>query len=58
MAKNAPINDNAQRGAIRDRSQVFNPHTGTWTKRDSDTGHFMDPKKDGAAFKGIREEKK
>jgi hypothetical protein len=58
MAKNAPIGDNARRGAVRDRSQVFNPHTGIWTKRDSDTGRFMDQKKDGDPFKGVRKEKK
>lgn len=38
MAKNAPIGDNARRGAVRDRSQVFNPQNQTWTKRDADTG--------------------
>lgn len=58
MAKNAPIGDNARRGAVRNRSQVFNPHTESWTKRDSDTGQFMDQKKDGAPFKGVRKEKK
>ncbi|XLZ68744.1 hypothetical protein ABT364_19645 [Massilia sp. SR12] len=58
MAKNAPIGDNARRGAVRNRSQVFNPHTESWTKRDADTGKFMDQKKDGAPFKGVRKEKK
>jgi hypothetical protein len=56
MAKNAPIGDNARRGAVRDRSQVFNPATENWTKRDSDTGRFMDQKKDGEPFKGVRKE--
>ena len=27
MAKNPPIGDNARRGAVRDRSQVYNPLT-------------------------------
>lgn len=58
MAKNPPIGDNARRGAVRDRSQVFNPHTTNWTKRDSDSGRFMDQKKDGTPFKGVRKEKK
>lgn len=58
MAKNAPIGDNARRGAVRNRSQVFNPHTESWTKRDADTGKFMDQKKDGDPFKGVRKEKK
>ncbi len=57
MAKNAPVGDNARRGAVRDRSQTFNPTTETWTKRDSDTGRFMDGKKDGTPFKGVRKEK-
>jgi hypothetical protein len=58
MAKNAPTGDNARRGAVRDRSQVFNPRTETWTKRNSDDGRFMDQKKDGDPFKGVRKEKK
>jgi hypothetical protein len=56
MAKNAPVGDNARRGAVRDRSQTFNPTTETWTKRDADTGRFMDGKKDGTPFKGVRKE--
>jgi hypothetical protein len=31
MAKNDPVGDNARRGAVRDRSQVFNPTNQTWT---------------------------
>jgi hypothetical protein len=57
MAKNPPIGDNARRGAVRDRSQVLNPITDNWTKRDSDSGRFMDQKKDGEPFKGVRREK-
>jgi hypothetical protein len=49
--------DNARRGAVRDRSQVFNPHNQNWTKRDWDTGRFMDQKKDGEPFKGVRRER-
>ena len=58
MAKNAPIGDNARRGAVRGRSQVFNPNTQTWTKRDANNGQFMDQKKDGDPFKGVRKEPK
>lgn len=58
MAKNAPVGDNARRGAVRDRSQVFNPQNQVWTKRDADTGQFMDQKKDGEPFKGVRKEKR
>lgn len=56
MAKNAPIGDNARRGAVRDRSQVYNPVTENWTKRDSGSGRFMDQKKGGEPFKGVRKE--
>ncbi|MEC5387745.1 hypothetical protein VVD49_18575 [Uliginosibacterium sp. H3] len=58
MAKNLPVGDDARRGAVRDRSQVFNPRTETWTKRDTDTGQFMDQKKNGEPFKGVRKERK
>lgn len=58
MAKNAPIGDNARRGAVRDRSQVFNHLTQNWTKRNADNGRFMDQKKDGDPFKGVRKEMK
>jgi hypothetical protein len=58
MAKNPPIGDGARRGAVRDRSQTFNPQTQTWTKRDAGNGRFMDQKSDGTSFKGVRKEKK
>ncbi|WP_411879759.1 hypothetical protein [Polaromonas sp. YR568] len=57
MAKNDPIGDNARRGAVKDRSQVQNPLNDNWTKRNSDTGRFMDQKQDGTPFKGVRREK-
>jgi hypothetical protein len=57
MAKNKPLGDNARVGAVRDRSQVFNPQTQVWTKRDAASGRFMDQKADGDPFKGIRKEK-
>ncbi len=57
MAKNPPKGDGRRIGAVRDRSQVFNPKTDTWTKRDSETGKFMDQKVDGKPFKGVRKEK-
>jgi hypothetical protein len=40
MATNPPKGDGHRNGAVRDRSQVFNPKTETWVKRDSDTGRF------------------
>lgn len=57
MAKNAPIGDKARIGSVRDRSQVFNPTNQTWTRRDTETGRFMDQKADGDPFKGVRKEK-
>lgn len=58
MAKNPPIGDNARKGAVKNRSQVFNPATETWVKRDRGTGRFMDQKQDGTPFKGVRRERK
>lgn len=43
-------------GAVRQRSQVLNPVTGTYVKRDSETGRFMEVKSDGKPFKGVRKE--
>jgi len=57
MAKNAPYGDNARKGAVKDRTQIFNPKTEQWVKRDSDTGRFMDVKQDGKPFKGVTKEK-
>lgn len=57
MAKNAPYGDNARKGAVKDRSQAFNPKTEKWVKRDANTGKFMDVKQDGTPFKGVRKEK-
>ncbi len=57
MATNKPYGDNSRVGAVRDRSQTYNPKTEQWVKRDADTGRFMDVKQDGNPFKGIRKEK-
>lgn len=57
MATNPPNGDGHRNGAVRDRSQVKNPKTGIWTKRDSESGKFMDGKKDGTPFKGVTKEK-
>jgi len=58
MAKNAPTGDNSRKGAVKDRTQVQNPKTGLWTKRDSDTGKFMDVKTSrDKPFKGVTKEK-
>ena len=57
MATNPPSGDGHRNGAVRKRSQVYNPKIDRYIKRDSDTGRFMDQKSDGSKFKGIRTEK-
>ena len=57
MAKNNPVGDGARVGAVRARSQVFNPQNQSWTKRNVGTGQFMDQKADPDPFKGVRKEK-
>lgn len=57
MAKNKPYGDNSRVGAVKDRSQVYNPKVGRYIKRDAETGKFMDQKSDGTPFKGVRKEK-
>ena len=38
--------------------EVYNPTTGLWTKRDAQTGKFMDVKtSSNTPFKGVRKEK-
>ncbi|MFY7939071.1 MAG: hypothetical protein ACOVOQ_16955 [Flavobacterium sp.] len=59
MATNKPTGDNARKGAVKQRSQVQNPKTGLWTKRDKQTGQFMDVKTSSKEpFKGITKEQK
>lgn len=57
MATNPPTGDGHRKGAVRDRSQVLNPHTDRYVKRDTDTGRFIDQKADPKPFKGVRREK-
>lgn len=40
MATNPPSGDGHRNGAVRKRSQFFNPKTEQWVKRDKDTGRF------------------
>jgi len=55
MARNT--GDGYRRGAVDDRSQVYNPKIERWTQRDTETGRFMDVKHDQDPFKGVRKEK-
>ena len=57
MATNPPTGDNHREGAVRDRSQVYNPKAGRWVKRNTETGKFLDQKSDDKPFKGVRKEK-
>ena len=45
-----------RKGEVKDRSQVHNPKNDRWTKREDDTGRFMDQKADSEPFKGVRKE--
>lgn len=57
MATNPP-KDNSRKGAIKKRSQTFNPKTKSWVKRDTKTGKFIDVKTSSKKpFKGVRKEK-
>lgn len=58
MVTNRPVGDYFGVGAVRGRLQVYNPTTGLWTKRDAQTGKFMDVKtSSNTPFKGVRKEK-
>ena len=56
MATNPPKGP-GRKGAVRKRSQVLNPQNDKFTKRNADTGRFVDQKTDDAPFKGVRKEK-
>jgi hypothetical protein len=57
MATNPPKGDGHRNGAVRERSQTYNPKTEQWVKRDTDTGRFIDVNKNGQPHKGVRKEK-
>jgi hypothetical protein len=59
MAKNT--GEGHREGSVDDRTQVENPKTGQYVKRNrdadsGDAGKFMDVKKDGTKFKGVAQE--
>lgn len=56
MATNPPKGP-GRRGAVRKRTQIKNPKTDRFVKRDTETGRFMDVKSDKKPFKGISKEK-
>jgi hypothetical protein len=53
MAKNT--GRGSRQGAVKGRTQVQNS-SGTWVKRDTSTGRFVQAKKSGGTFKGVRKE--
>ena len=55
MAKNT--GDGFRKGGGRERSQLSNPMTDGWTKRDVESGRFLDGNKGPKPFKGVRKEK-
>lgn len=57
MATNKPYGDGQRKGSVRSRSQVLNPRTDRFVKRNVDTGQFMDVKADREPFKGVKKEK-
>ncbi len=57
MAKVGDKTDNHRNGAVRKRSQTFNPHNERWVERNTETGQFINMKADGKPFKGVRKEK-
>ncbi|GGC18135.1 hypothetical protein GCM10011386_07600 [Parapedobacter defluvii] len=58
MAGNGKTGDNRRHGYVGGRTQSHNPRTGLWTKRDTDTGQFIDTKTSGGKFKGIMRKEK
>lgn len=54
MAKNT--GKGYRKGSVNGRTQVKNPKTDQWVKRDAETGRFMDAKEDGTPFKGVAKE--
>lgn len=57
MATNNPSGDGHRNGAVKNRSQVYNPKTEQWVKRDAGTGRFLDVNQNGKPHKGVRREK-
>ncbi|HYI30204.1 MAG TPA: hypothetical protein VD863_20380 [Bradyrhizobium sp.] len=58
MAVNKPKGDNARKGSVRKRTQLEGKLMGetAWTKRNKESGRFMDVKKSAVKFKGVRRE--
>jgi hypothetical protein len=57
MAKNGKVGDGHRNGAVRERSQTFNPTIERWVERDTITGQFINVKSNSKPFKGVTKEK-
>ena len=55
MAKNTSTGK-GRISALTGRLETRNPKTGSWAKRDTTTGRFVDVKKTGGSFKGVPRE--
>ena len=49
MATNPPSGDGHRNGAVKGRSQILNPKTGLYTKRNTENGQFMDVRQESEA---------
>lgn len=56
MAKSAKVNNGRRSGKIGAATQIYNPATGNYIKRDSKSGKLTEVKSDGTAFKGLTKE--
>lgn len=57
MAKIKPIEDNARKRAVKQRSQLLSPKTNLDVKRNTENGQFMNVKTTSGKFKVVRKEK-
>ena len=58
MAKNKPFGDNARKGEVTHRKQVFNPHNNRWTEINTETNKFINQmSQENQPFKGVRKVK-
>lgn len=48
--------DNHRDGSVKERTQVHNPKTDNWVKRNTKTGQFINQKSDGKPHKGVPKE--
>jgi hypothetical protein len=56
MAKNGKSGDGHRNGAVKKRSQTYNPKIDRYVKRNTETGQFIDVKSDDKPFKGVTKE--